>query len=278
MTSHVMAFRIFIAAALLSVATLHQYAQTDIADADAPIVFACDSTKAACLRAGWDTDGDGELSYREAAAVTHLGEERFAVIRSVLSFDELQYFTGLRSIDRRALADTYNMATVTLPPQLEELDERAFWSATGITHITLPPSLRKMGAACFYHCEKLVDITIPGGVDTVPHRAFMWCMKLVQVTLQEGVSSIDSEAFRYCVRLQEVSLPASLKSIGHRAFFGNFFIKMITCAAPVPPELGENIFEPRVCSEATLFVPQGSLEAYRSAKGWKLFRYISELF
>lgn len=134
-----MVSRIFLATVLLLCTALHQYAQTDIPDADDPIVFACDSTKAVCLRAGWDTNGDGELSYREAAAVTHLGEERFAVIRSVLSFDELQYFTGLRSIDRRALADTYNMATVTLPPQLEELDERAFWSATSITHITLPP-------------------------------------------------------------------------------------------------------------------------------------------
>lgn len=245
---------------------------------DEPIVFACDSTKAVCLKAGWDTNGDGELSYREAAAVTHLGEERFAFNRSALSFDELQYFTGLRSIDRRSLADTYNMATVTLPPQLEELDERAFWSATSITHITLPSSLRKMHAFSFYHCEKLVDITIPGGVDSIPHRAFMWCGKLVQVTLQQGVSSIDSDAFRYCPRLQEISLPASLKSISHRAFFGNQHIKMITCEAPVPPALGEDAFDPRVCSEATLFVPQGSLEAYRNAGGWKLFRYISELF
>ncbi len=245
---------------------------------DEPIVFACDSTKAVCLKAGWDTNGDGELSYREAGAVTHLGEERFAFNRSALSFDELQYFTGLRSIDRRSLADTYNMATITLPPQLEEIEERGFWSATGITHITLPSSLRKMNAFSFYHCEKLIDITIPGGVDAVPHRAFMWCEKLVQVTLQEGVSSIDSDAFRYCVRLQEISLPASLKSIGHRAFFGNQHIKMITCEAPVPPALGEDVFDPRVCSETTLFVPQGSLGAYRSAEGWKLFRYISELF
>lgn len=244
---------------------------------DDPIPFACDSTKAACLKAGWDTDGNGELSYREAAAVTHLGENRFAFNYGILSFDELQYFTGLRSIDRRALRDTYHMASVTLPPQLEELEEWAFHSAIGITHITLPSSLRKMGAACFYHCPELREVTIPGGVDAVPHRAFMWS-GLIQIALQEGVSNIDSEAFRYCLKLQEISLPASLKSIGHQAFLGNQHIKMITCAAPVPPALGEDVFEPRVCSETTLFVPQGSLEAYRSAKGWKLFRYISELF
>ena len=52
------------------------------------ITFADANVKALCV-ANWDTNGDGELSYAEAAAVTSLGEV-FRNQPSITSFNELQ--------------------------------------------------------------------------------------------------------------------------------------------------------------------------------------------
>jgi hypothetical protein len=52
------------------------------------ITFADPNVKAICI-ANWDTDGDGQLSYKEAAAVDSLGQV-FTGNKKILSFDELE--------------------------------------------------------------------------------------------------------------------------------------------------------------------------------------------
>ena len=57
------------------------------------IVFADSIVKDTCV-SKWDTDGNGELSYIEAALVTSL-DVAFRSNTAITSFDELQYFIGL---------------------------------------------------------------------------------------------------------------------------------------------------------------------------------------
>ena len=65
--------------------------------ADPPIAFADNAVKAICVD-NWDTNGDGELSYSEAEAVTSIPQSIFAGNTTITSFDEFQYFTGLTSL------------------------------------------------------------------------------------------------------------------------------------------------------------------------------------
>lgn len=255
---------------LLLVCALVARAQTD------GIVFADDSVRNLCV-AHWDADGDGALSYEEAEAVTSLDSVFFLQTR-IRSFDELQYFTGLKTLNRIALSDCYDLQSVTLPPTLEVLGERALWSCINITHLSLPPTLRRMEKGCLYHCKLLEDITIPGGVDSISEQAMMWCLRLKKVTLEEGVRHIGQEAFFQCVSLEHVALPSTLRSIEARAFQNALNIRIITCNAPVPPQMEVKTFNEEVFENAMLFVPQGAAEAYQSAPEWKNFRYITELF
>ena len=70
------------------------------------IDFADAEVKRICVE-NWDTDGDGELSKAEAAAVTTLKKDNGNgtygnfVFRDadITSFDELQYFTGLTKLE-----------------------------------------------------------------------------------------------------------------------------------------------------------------------------------
>ena len=244
---------------------------------DDPIPFACDSTKAVCLRAGWDTNGDGELNYREAAAVTKM-DSVFSFQQHISSFNELRYFTGLKCLGIRSLADVYDLRSVTLPSTLEVIDKRAFWSCVNLRHINLPPGLREMREACFYHCERLEDITIPSQVDTVPELAFMWCTNLKTVVLEEGVRYIKHDAFIHCFSLSQLTLPSTLERVETRAFGTCRNLCTISCHATKPPRLDPDLLNSFVYKNAVVFIPIGSLEAYRADPGWKHFRNITEIF
>ena len=45
----------------------------------------------------------------------------------------------------------------------------------------------------------------------------------------------------------------------------------VTCHATVPPVIDADCFSNKTYNNATLYVPKGSLEAYRNAVGWKEF-------
>ena len=60
------------------------------------ITFVDLNVKAICI-ANWDTNGDGELSVAEAAAVSDF-RTAFSGNTAITSFDELKYFTGLTAL------------------------------------------------------------------------------------------------------------------------------------------------------------------------------------
>ena len=62
---------------------------------EAPINFLDNTTKVLCVLA-WDSDGDQQLSYKEAAAVTDLGG--VFTQSDIMAFRELRFFTSLTQI------------------------------------------------------------------------------------------------------------------------------------------------------------------------------------
>lgn len=131
------------------------------------IEFADAEVKRLCVE-NWDTDGDGELSYKEAAAVTDLGEV-FRENKVITTFNELEYFTGLTEIGDYAFNQCYKLQNVVLPNTIEVIGWDAFRSCP-ITHIDLPESLLVIGRAAFSY---LVTVNIPKNVRLIGHDVFM---------------------------------------------------------------------------------------------------------
>lgn len=123
--------------------------------ADVPegnITFEDPTVKAICV-ANWDTNSDGELSYAEAAAVTSIFG--FSNNKSITSFDEFQYFTGITS-----------------------LGTGAFQNCTSLTSITIPENVTSIGTYAFSYCTKLTSINIPDAVTSIASNAFNACDRL----------------------------------------------------------------------------------------------------
>ena len=97
----------------------------EIVAMDDAISFADENVKAICV-SHWDTDGDGELSYAEAAAVTSLGSV-FRGNTLITSFDELQYFIGMTTIESYAFSGCSSLSSITIPETVTIVSYNAFY-------------------------------------------------------------------------------------------------------------------------------------------------------
>lgn len=121
------------------------------------IHFADAAVKAICV-ANWDTNGDGELSYTEAAAVTNLGTV-FLRKGGITSFNELRYFTGLTSIDNNAFRVCANLTSVVFPNTINSIGYQAFAECSRLSSITIPCSVTSIGDYAFRNCSGITLIT-----------------------------------------------------------------------------------------------------------------------
>ena len=227
------------------------------------------------------TDADGT-----AYAITALGQRAFIGHK----FAAITLPDGLESIGNYAFYGCTSLKDVTLPAGLQSIGDNAFCVCSALTAIDIPASVTSIGAGAFDGCSSLAAVTlhdglksigdyafdgctsltairIPGTVKTVGMYSFQDCSALASLELAEGVKELGLLAFRNCSALTQVTLPASLTKVGIDVFGGHGPSIVFTSLATTPPShnggypLGE-------VDGVTLYVPQGSLNAYKSAFGW----------
>ena len=264
---------------------------------DANITFADAEVKALCV-ANWDTNGDGELSYAEAAAVTSLGDVfNFSLHWPPLSsFNELQYFIGLTSIDYDAFSGCGGLTSIKIPNSVISIGDGAFSSCSRLTSIEIPNSVISIGDDAFSGCSRLTSIEIPNSVTSIGSNVFNFCPGLAQMIVDSGntvydsrencnaiinssineliagckntiipnsVTSIGDGAFYFCASLTSIEIPNSVTSIGDYAFGYCSGLTSITVLADDPPSLYGSFYDMNM--EIPVYVLCGSVEAYTAA-------------
>lgn len=241
------------------------------------IVFADAVVKAACVSA-FDTNGDGELSYEEAAKVTSIPSDFFGENKDKANtFNELQYFTNLQVINDKAFDDS-NLSQIIIPEGVTHIGYRAFWS-TNIASIVIPDSVKTMGYGTFICCSNLHDVTLSKNLTSIPGRAFPYT-NLQYIIIPEGVKSIEEFAFCENDRLIEVTIPSSVAAIGSSAFGRCENLKVIYCKSVTPPALeSDSKYEYTMNNDIgrlgrakkyfKIYVPKESVETYKKDRKWK---------
>lgn len=107
----------------------------------------------------WDNDGDDELSLVEAAKVTDVGVT-FQKNTSIVSLEDLQYFTGLSTIANNSFQECSKLTTVKLPQSITTIETYAFNKCSKLASIELPVGVRYIGTAAFTACSSLKDVTV----------------------------------------------------------------------------------------------------------------------
>lgn len=194
------------------------------------IIFADPDVEKLCV-ANFDTDGDGYVSFAEAAAVETLGSI-FYNEDAVDTFEELKYFTKLTALGD-GFIDCDNLKKIILPESLTVISDNAFRSCDKLYSVVLPNNLETIGSQVFEYCTALSNLSIPASLKKIGSYAFHDCKTLTEMILPEGLTSIGNRAFYNCTALSKVVLPTTLDEMGIYMFYGCIALKSIT----IPEEI-----------------------------------------
>ena len=215
------------------------------------ITFADANVKAICVEpeTGWDNNGDGELSYAEAAAVTSIGTV-FKGKTNIQSFNVLQHFISLTAIDERAFMGCTALAEITIPENIATIGDKAFVNCPALatvhfnainctsmstnyngenysvfmsnqttfplTNLTFGSYVQSIPDYAFRGCDQIQSLDIPASVTTIGQYAFHDCTSLETLTIGGGV--VGEYAFYGCTGLEELTIGEGVTSIGNYAF------------------------------------------------------------
>lgn len=197
------------------------------------IVFADSRIKNHCV-AAYDTNGDGEISFAEAAAVTTIE----GVFTSTLytSFDEFQYFTSVTAIPDGWFKDRVRLTNITLPDGITSIGSSAFQNCNGLTSINYPSKLKRIGSNAFADCSvlKRVDLcrtedwVIPEYANDGSHpfiasnegHLYINDVEVHSVTIPEGLTSLQYCKFASCKEIEEVYFPKGINRVYGNTFGG----------------------------------------------------------
>jgi hypothetical protein len=192
---------------------------------------------------------------------------------------------------KEVFRDCRNLKSITFLGKINEVTEGMFRGCTGIKLIRIPDGVTSIGNDAFNFCSQMLAIdipnsvtsigertfrqsgltliTIPGSVKKLPFAMCSYNGNLTSVTLCEGVKIVGDAAFQTCGKLEKISLPASLEYVYDYAFGRNPNIRIIECNGTTPPVLHPEAFISSDLTNVTVYVPHGSVDAYRNAPVWK---------
>ena len=172
-----------------------------------------------------------------------------------------------------------SLKSAVLGKGITEMGNQVFKGCAALSQLTVEKGCAVINSAAFQDCTSLTEITIPGSVTTIYYLAFKGCKSLKSVVMEKGVSVIGgnssggtgSGAFEDCTALEKVIVPSSITTIYSSAFRNCSSLKEFTLQATVLPETDTNVFQNVSVSEATLYVPEKSIEKYRATEPWSTF-------
>ena len=173
---------------------------------------------------------------------------------------------------------------LVIPNSLTTIKYDPFVGCSGLTSVTIPNSVTEIETYAFRDCTGLTSITIPNSVTNIRQYAFKGCSGLTSVTIPNSVTSIERGTFEGCSGLTSVTIPNSVTSIGYRAFYDCTGLSEIHSLIETPFAIDESTFmmydgSPKTTLYETikLYVPKGTVEAYKITDGWKKFVTIEEM-
>lgn len=181
------------------------------------IEFADATVKALCVQ-NWDSNNDGELSFDEAASVSNVYGV-FSENAGIKSFDELQFFTGIKCIESSAFSGCTELRSIVMPANIEKIERFAFSYCTNLSSLSIPNNVTSIGEGAFQGCSSVSTILLGNSIASIGEDAFRECSSLTSVVLPEGITKIENRTFQDCANLSVLVIPNGVLSIGERACY-----------------------------------------------------------
>ena len=208
---------------------------------------------------------------------------------------------SVKSIGKYAFCACRAIDSLVVEEGCERIASSAFSLCSALRHAKLPSTLKEFGSGSEYvlvfdGCSLLEEIELPNenpsyycNGDVIIEKSTLAVVAgcgLGHCQINKGLGGhqpkkISKGAFWGMQYLTALWLPGTIEEIEEGAFYDCPAIEFIYCANEIPPLLGKNFglvnssWHLPVQERAVLIVPNGSLEAYRNAPGWKEFKHIT---
>lgn len=191
------------------------------------------------------------------------------------------------------------------------IDSHAFYGCTSLTSVEIGNSVELIGNGAFDGCTSLTNIEIPNSVEFIGNGAFNSCTGLKNLIVEDGCETlyvgysynddgdVSGGLFKDCpietlylgrnldyktgeeygyspfydvTTLTDVtigSMVTDVKSLYWRRYVDNLKTLQLQCATP--PTVNDEGFDDYQYANLNVYVPEGSLDAYKADDVWKNF-------
>ena len=151
------------------------------------------------------------------------------------------------------------------------ISNNAFLLQKGVVSVTMPNSVTSIGEQAFSHCYSLETLVLSEKLTYIGFAAFDECDMLTTISIPEKVTDIASSMVAGCSKLETVRLPKSITKIGHGAFAYCKSLKEFYLEATEVPTTNKQAFYDAIIENATLYVPESSVDLYKTTVPWSGF-------
>ena len=214
---------------------------------------------------------------------------------------------GVSVIPNETFYNCKSLPEITIPYTVERIGNKVFYGCTSLADVTIADRETELklgsnvkspmfsscplksvyiggnitygttaddGYSPFYRNTSLETVRITDKETEISENEFYGCTSLKSVSMGDGIDTIGRYAFSGCSALESFSFGTGLKSIGDEAFSDCTGMKKLVSKTAVPPVCGPQALDDINKWEYTLYVPQESLDAYKSAAQWKEFFFL----
>lgn len=128
-------------------------------------------------------------------------------------------------------------------------------------------------------CVKIKTVKYSKYWNTTGHYLFEDCCNLTDVVFPDdsdcSLTYFSSGTFRGCSSLKTITIPSKISSMDSQVFYLCNNLKEIHCKSGIAPSSTKDTFGDQF-QTATIFVPTGAVQNYKTAAGWCLFANYKE--
>ena len=214
----------------------------------------------------------GSFTFFGTSSTSHILKKSTATSANVSrvytnAVQKIELGSGVTSVGTYAFSGCSSLTSITIPNGVTSVGTYAFNSCFSLTSITIPNGVTSIDNNTFSNCYSLTSITIPSGVTSIGNGTFNSCTSLTSITIPSGVTSIDN-TFSNCYSLASITIPNGVTSIGIKAFSSCYGMAEYHLLPTTPPTLANTNAFSSIQSDCIIYVPQGCLEAYKTATNW----------
>ncbi len=179
---------------------------------------------------------------------------------------------GVTSIGIFSFCNCYSLEIISLPNSVLSIGHSVFRNCYSLKNVSIPNGVPYIGNYTFLNCQCLKTIALPNSVVKVIAAAFQSCGSLASITFPNSITVIEKFVFKgTCRSLVSISIPESVTSIGEAAFQGCSGMAEYHLNPVEPPALADVNALEGIPSDCVIYVPKGSLKAYKTAANWSTY-------